>query len=197
MEWHPTKGLLVSGSKDNQIKFWDPRTGTVLSTLQVISIVIYTAILTYIPQTSAQEHSSSSIMVSKWQHGSQRVPRSNRSCLRHSRNERIPRPQRAQKGSLLYVIFYSAGSYPVLTLPTLHSGNMAPSTSNPRLRRVRRCHPPLGPRRARTLIHPTSSRPTRHPLTSTRLERLVARVPSTRPPPRECVERPHNKVLVA
>lgn len=35
VEWHPTKGLLVSGSKDNQIKFWDPRTGTVLSTLCV------------------------------------------------------------------------------------------------------------------------------------------------------------------
>ncbi|KAJ6620351.1 WD40-repeat-containing domain protein [Mycena sp. CBHHK59/15] len=33
VEWHPTKGLLVSGSKDNDIKFWDPRTGTVLSTL--------------------------------------------------------------------------------------------------------------------------------------------------------------------
>ena len=33
VEWHPTKGLLVSGSKDNMIKFWDPRTGTVLSTL--------------------------------------------------------------------------------------------------------------------------------------------------------------------
>lgn len=33
MEWHPTKGLLVSGSKDNLVKFWDPRTGTCLSTL--------------------------------------------------------------------------------------------------------------------------------------------------------------------
>jgi polyadenylation factor subunit 2 len=26
-------GLLVSGSKDNLIKFWDPRTGTALTTL--------------------------------------------------------------------------------------------------------------------------------------------------------------------
>lgn len=33
VEWHPTKGLLVSGSKDNLIKFWDPRSGTCLSTL--------------------------------------------------------------------------------------------------------------------------------------------------------------------
>ena len=32
-EWHPTKGLIVSGSKDSQVKFWDPRTGTCLSTL--------------------------------------------------------------------------------------------------------------------------------------------------------------------
>jgi polyadenylation factor subunit 2 len=36
VEWHPTKGLLVSGSKDNQIKFWDPRTGAALSTLYAI-----------------------------------------------------------------------------------------------------------------------------------------------------------------
>ncbi|THH05312.1 hypothetical protein EW145_g4889 [Phellinidium pouzarii] len=33
VQWHPTKGLLVSGSKDNLVKFWDPRTGTCLSTL--------------------------------------------------------------------------------------------------------------------------------------------------------------------
>ena len=35
VQWHPTKGLIVSGGKDNQIKFWDPRTGTALSTLCV------------------------------------------------------------------------------------------------------------------------------------------------------------------
>lgn len=39
VEWHPTKGLLVSGSKDNQIKFWDPRTGTVLSTLYALALL--------------------------------------------------------------------------------------------------------------------------------------------------------------
>ncbi len=38
VQWHPSKGLLVSGSKDNQIKFWDPRTSTVLSTLYVSSL---------------------------------------------------------------------------------------------------------------------------------------------------------------
>lgn len=32
-DWHPRKGLLVSGSKDHQVKFWDPRTGRCLTTL--------------------------------------------------------------------------------------------------------------------------------------------------------------------
>jgi polyadenylation factor subunit 2 len=39
VEWHPSMGLLVSGSKDNLIKFWDPRTGTSLTTLYVFSSV--------------------------------------------------------------------------------------------------------------------------------------------------------------
>ena len=33
MDWHPTKGLLVSGSKDHQVKLWDPRNGNCLTTL--------------------------------------------------------------------------------------------------------------------------------------------------------------------
>ncbi|KAL8802649.1 MAG: hypothetical protein Q9182_003665 [Xanthomendoza sp. 2 TL-2023] len=33
VDWHPTKGLLVSGSKDHQVKLWDPRTGRCLTTL--------------------------------------------------------------------------------------------------------------------------------------------------------------------
>lgn len=41
VQWHPTKGLLVSGSKDNLIKFWDPRTGTCLSTLYARSSTHY------------------------------------------------------------------------------------------------------------------------------------------------------------
>lgn len=35
VDWHPTKGLIVSGSKDMLVKFWDPRTGKDLSTLCV------------------------------------------------------------------------------------------------------------------------------------------------------------------
>nr|XP_057924760.1 pre-mRNA 3' end processing protein WDR33 isoform X1 [Doryrhamphus excisus] len=35
VDWHPTKGLVVSGSKDSQqpIKFWDPKSGQSLATL--------------------------------------------------------------------------------------------------------------------------------------------------------------------
>lgn len=33
VDWHPHKGLLVSGSKDHQVKFWDPRTARCLTTL--------------------------------------------------------------------------------------------------------------------------------------------------------------------
>lgn len=32
-DWHPSLGLIVSGSKDNLIKLWDPRSGKCLSTL--------------------------------------------------------------------------------------------------------------------------------------------------------------------
>jgi WD40 repeat protein len=33
LEWHPSKGLIVSGSKDLLVKFWDPRMGKDISTL--------------------------------------------------------------------------------------------------------------------------------------------------------------------
>ncbi len=33
VDWHPTKGLLVSGSKDHLVKLWDPRSGRCLTTL--------------------------------------------------------------------------------------------------------------------------------------------------------------------
>lgn len=35
VQWHPTKALIVSGSKDNQqpVKLWDPKTGKALATL--------------------------------------------------------------------------------------------------------------------------------------------------------------------
>ena len=35
VDWHPTKSLVVSGSKDSQqpIKLWDPKTGNNLATM--------------------------------------------------------------------------------------------------------------------------------------------------------------------
>jgi polyadenylation factor subunit 2 len=33
IDWHPTKGLLVSGSKDHTVKLWEPRSGRCLTTL--------------------------------------------------------------------------------------------------------------------------------------------------------------------
>lgn len=33
VDWHPVKGLIASGSKDNLVKLWDPRTSRCLSTL--------------------------------------------------------------------------------------------------------------------------------------------------------------------
>ena len=35
VDWHPQKGLVVSGSKDNQqpVKLWDPKSGQSLATL--------------------------------------------------------------------------------------------------------------------------------------------------------------------
>ncbi|BFZ53532.1 pre-mRNA cleavage and polyadenylation factor (CPF) complex subunit [Savitreella phatthalungensis] len=32
-DWHPSKGLIVTGSKDNLVKLWDPRTARCLTTL--------------------------------------------------------------------------------------------------------------------------------------------------------------------
>jgi polyadenylation factor subunit 2 len=32
-DWHPTKGMVVSGSKDHLVKLWDPRNGRCLTTL--------------------------------------------------------------------------------------------------------------------------------------------------------------------
>jgi len=36
VDWHPYKSLLASGSKDNLIKFWDPKSGKNVDTLYVV-----------------------------------------------------------------------------------------------------------------------------------------------------------------
>jgi polyadenylation factor subunit 2 len=33
VDWHPSLGVVVSGSKDNLVKMWDPRSGDNVATL--------------------------------------------------------------------------------------------------------------------------------------------------------------------
>lgn len=65
VQWHPTKGLLVSGSKDNQIKFWDPRTGTVLSTLYEY-FFSYTGIATHLKLDHYRHQHKNTIQALSW-----------------------------------------------------------------------------------------------------------------------------------
>lgn len=62
MDWHPTKGLLVSGSKDHQVKLWDPRTGRCLTTLHghknTISKTIFEPTQGHLLATSARDHTA-------------------------------------------------------------------------------------------------------------------------------------------
>jgi WD40 repeat protein len=53
VHWHPQKGLIISGSKDNQqpVKLWDPKTGQSLATLYVL-LFYYIDLLFYKGQAS-------------------------------------------------------------------------------------------------------------------------------------------------
>ena len=33
VEWHPSRGVIVSGSKDSTVKLWEPRTASCVATL--------------------------------------------------------------------------------------------------------------------------------------------------------------------
>ena len=70
VEWHPTKGLLVSGSKDNMMKFWDPRTGNCISTLQVFVSTRNLLLGAYlVSQAFPQEYNPSTSVVSERKYG--------------------------------------------------------------------------------------------------------------------------------
>ncbi|KAJ4363630.1 pre-mRNA cleavage and polyadenylation factor (CPF) complex subunit [Neocucurbitaria cava] len=62
VDWHPHKGLLVSGSKDHQVKFWDPRTGRCLTTLHghknPISKTMFEPIQGNMLATCARDHTA-------------------------------------------------------------------------------------------------------------------------------------------
>ena len=77
-----------------------------------------------------------------------------------------------------------------------NSRHLASRPPDPRLRRLRRRHPPLGPRRPRTHPTPTRPPPARDALPSTRLQRLGPHLPPTRTHPGECLQRPHDALLV-
>jgi polyadenylation factor subunit 2 len=62
VDWHPHKGLLVSGSKDHQVKFWDPRTGRCLTTLHghknPISKTMFEPVQGNLLATCARDHTA-------------------------------------------------------------------------------------------------------------------------------------------
>ncbi|OCK76530.1 WD40 repeat-like protein [Lepidopterella palustris CBS 459.81] len=62
VDWHPTKGLLVSGSKDHQVKLWDPRTGRCLTTLHghknTISKTLFEPTQGHLLATCARDHTA-------------------------------------------------------------------------------------------------------------------------------------------
>ncbi|CAI6334753.1 unnamed protein product [Periconia digitata] len=62
VDWHPHKGLLVSGSKDHQVKLWDPRTGRCLTTLHghknPISKTMFEPVLGNLMATCARDHTA-------------------------------------------------------------------------------------------------------------------------------------------
>ncbi|PKS10242.1 hypothetical protein jhhlp_001992 [Lomentospora prolificans] len=61
-DWHPTKGLLVSGSKDHLVKLWDPRNARCLTTLHghknTITKTVFEKIRGYCLATSARDQTA-------------------------------------------------------------------------------------------------------------------------------------------
>ncbi|PSN74145.1 WD40 repeat-like protein [Corynespora cassiicola Philippines] len=62
VDWHPQKGLLVSGSKDHQVKLWDPRTGRCLTTMHghknPISKTMFEPVQGNLLATCARDHTA-------------------------------------------------------------------------------------------------------------------------------------------
>lgn len=61
-DWHPTKGLLVSGSKDHLVKLWDPRNARCLTTLHghknTITKTLFERIRGFCLATSARDQTA-------------------------------------------------------------------------------------------------------------------------------------------
>ena len=84
VEWHPTKGLLASGSKDKLVKFWDPRTGQALSAMYVSAFPSKLRLAnetSFVIQLQPQEHDPSHRVEQQWRLASIGLARSDPSCL--------------------------------------------------------------------------------------------------------------------
>ncbi|KAI1374996.1 WD40 repeat-like protein [Hypoxylon crocopeplum] len=61
-DWHPTKGLIVSGSKDHLVKLWDPRTQRCLTTLHghknTITKTVFERVMGWCLATSARDQTA-------------------------------------------------------------------------------------------------------------------------------------------
>ncbi|KAI5864498.1 WD40 repeat-like protein [Durotheca rogersii] len=61
-DWHPTKGLIVSGSKDHLVKLWDPRTQRCLTTLHghknTITKTLFERVMGWCLATSARDQTA-------------------------------------------------------------------------------------------------------------------------------------------
>lgn len=64
VKWHPVMGLLASGSKDNLLKFWDPRSGKQLTTLQVLRTFVFD--LTHLTVQCSRHNHKNTIQSLQW-----------------------------------------------------------------------------------------------------------------------------------
>lgn len=65
VDWHPSKGLIVSGSTDDKVSFWDPRSGQALASYVSLTFSLHSKSAQGLPpsstlalQISAQEFGS-------------------------------------------------------------------------------------------------------------------------------------------
>lgn len=101
---------------------------------------------------------------------------------------------KGHKKEVCCMLFHSGTFY--LLAKLILSGDMAPCASSSRLRGLRRRHPTLGSRHARTDLR-TAHLPTPcYAFPGTRLKRMVTRIPPSRASPCECFKRSYHAFLV-
>ena len=146
VEWHPTKGLLVSGSKDNQIKFWDPRTGTALSTLYAMHLLIPNS-----TNFASRHQHKNTIQALSWSPNGNLVASASRDQTVRVFDIRAMKEFRILKGhkkEVCCMINHSLHSLHILLIPPspfpFYSCCLASRTPSSRFRRFRRSDTSLG-----------------------------------------------------